>query len=130
MKNAINSHQFNSWTTRVTSEPEFSRFFQIHNITSIPDSVQKCCTICDWSFTDIMTHATCDCTCTAHLREILFNIIIENFNLHHYVELSFYDSDSLFCVLLGKPQLQMPDKVLCEFRFFVLYSHCKSNCRI
>lgn len=140
---AINSTQQGLWQTRITSDRDFSRFHQIHSsvavaniwkwppstselrtsfliaklIVTIPTSYNNDCKLCHKSFSDVMMHSSCECPFTANQRDTFFELIIENFHLDLYVELSCYDSTSLYCVLLGKaPSTDFEDFGLSEFR--------------
>ena len=62
---------------------KFTDHFSLQNYGQLYNTLRlEFCTICDRPFTDVCVHACCSCTLTEHLRDVLWNIIIENFDLN------------------------------------------------
>ena len=92
-------------------------FFIAKLIVTVPDTEVKDCNLCHCSFLDVMMHSSCECSHTADQRNIFFDLIIENFPLDLYVELSYYNPGVLYCVMLGKqPSTELVKSELNDFR--------------
>ena len=131
------------WLIHINSDNDFKRFKYIHKsvsaahvwkfpsnsseirtalfigklISTAPTHVFKFCEICDRPFTDVFVHACFGCTCTSNMHSTWMGLIIENFCLDLYVELSECDDDSLYTICLGKnPSTMLSDPDLESFK--------------
>ena len=144
--NCVQSVQTNEWTNRVSSDSDFARFRLIHDsikiwkpwsnfnsandlrnsyfiaklVTEIPNRVDGLCRICKRQYFDIFVHVCCNCTVTQILQDTWFDIVIENFDLQLYLEISQYCEEQLYQVLLGK----LPITPLTEVEQTLFYKLC------
>ena len=128
MSFGVHSFQQQSWTSGITADPDFSRFINIHNavstaniwsyptssselrtafciaklISTVPDSNVKICRLCEKQYTDIFVHMCCNCPHSFEIQNIWWDLIIEIFCLELFVELSSYEDEVLYQILLGK----------------------------
>ena len=125
---SVDEKQSQFWLNRIESDSNFSRFRYIHKsvsfpnfwitaqtfhdirnsyfitklITSIPNSTEDACCVCKKDFTDVYLHACCACICTFQNRDLWWNMIIENYQLKLFCELSEYEDEIIFQILLGR----------------------------
>ena len=141
--NAIHSTETESWNIRTTTNIDFARFIQIHSsvnkacvwtlpsncaelrtaffiaklIATVPDNTIKTCQLCNQTFKEIFVHVCCICSHTFEIRDIWWDMIIENFTLDLYTELSGLDDETLYCILLGKfPNTPLDNEDIENFR--------------
>lgn len=99
------------WTfTTNCSELRTAKFFA-KLISSVPNSNEQSCEIYKRVCKDIFIHASLSCPSTSEMCSIWWDLIIEKFPVELYAELSEYDEESFFRILLGKD----PSIDLCTF---------------
>ena len=125
------AYQQQSWTSRVTADSDFSCFINIQNavskakicsyptnstdlhtaffmakfISTVPDFNVKICRLCKKQYIDMFEPVCCNCPYSFEIQNIWWDLIIENFCLGLYVELSSYDDEALYQILLEKKTL-------------------------
>ena len=158
----VNEQQSVNWLNRIALDDNFMRFRNIHKTVSmtnfwkkaqsfaeirnsyfitklladIPNSSGDKCVECENDFSDVYVHACCSCICTLELRELWWGIIIENFPLQLYSELSEYDDEEIYQILLGRIPLNLSVEHseferLCHahvFQCLALYGRCVRLC--
>ena len=72
------------------------------------------CVACKNYFDDVYVHACCSCICTTGLHDLWWDMIIENFSLQLYCDLSEYDDKDVHQILLGR----IPSDVIAEHAEF------------
>jgi hypothetical protein len=80
-------------------------------MTDIPNNTEGICVVCNRHFSDIFVHACCSCPSTKALQEAWWDMMIEHFNLDLYVEISQYDNEQRYQILLGKKPLTDIDEL-------------------
>ena len=134
---AVNETHANEWSLRISSDNDFIRFRNIHRsvelanvwkyskcsrdiqnsffitklITDIPNNTEGICVVCNRHFSDIFVRACCSCPSTQALQEAWWDMMIEHFNLDLYVEISQYDNEQRYQILLGKKPLTDIDEL-------------------
>jgi hypothetical protein len=58
--------------------------------------------LCNRQFSDIFLHACCSCPGAQFLLKTWWDMIIEHFNLDLYVEISQYDNEQRYHILIVK----------------------------
>ena len=125
---AIKVKHDTEWLNRIKTSSDFCRFRDIHSsiciakiwtfpnnsselrtayfvaklLATVPVHTEQFCGICNRTFDDLIVHACVSCQGTQDLRNEWWDIIIENFPLKFYVELSELDNEQLFRIMLGK----------------------------
>lgn len=125
---AVNQKHDNDWQARINLDNDFNRFREIHFsvsiasvwqfptkcselrtakfiaklISSVPDRNEQSCDICKRVCKDIFIHASLSCPSTSEMSSIWWDLLIEQFPVELYAELSECDEESLFRILLGK----------------------------
>ena len=78
--------------------------------------------LCNRQFSDIFFHACCSCPGAQFLQKTWWDMIIEHFNLDLYVEISQYDNEQRYHVLLGeKPTTDINEL---DYERFLKLFHC------
>ena len=129
VKCSVNEVQHANWSHRINTDDDFNRFrkiiqtveiapflknatsySEIRNsyfvtklLTDLPNSTPGTCPICNRIFSDMYVHACCNCSGTRTLQNIWWDLIMENFSVHLFVELNALDEEQLYQCLLGKP---------------------------
>lgn len=97
----VNFAQF--WTNSKSCHEIRTSFLITKLLTDIPNDFDiKLCNICNQQFSDLYVHVCCSCNCTFKLRDLLWDVITENFTLDLFVELYSYDEEHLYQTLLGR----------------------------
>ena len=90
--------------------------------TDIPNNTEGICVVCNRHFSDIFVHACCSCPSTQVLQEAWWDMMIEQFNLDLYVEISQYDNEQRYQILLGKKPRTDIDEL--DYERLLKLCHC------
>ena len=84
------------WSYPTNSSELRTAFFITKLISTVPDSNVKICRLCEKQYTDIFVHVCYNCQYSVEIQIIWWDLIIENFCLELYVELSSYEDEVLY----------------------------------
>jgi hypothetical protein len=84
------------WSYPTNSSELRTAFFITKLISTVPDSNVKMCRLCEKQYTDIFVHVCYNCQYSVEIQIIWWDLIIENFCLELYVELSSYEDEVLY----------------------------------
>ena len=85
------------WSYPTNSTELHAAFFIAKLISTVPDSNVKIFRLYEKQYTDIFVHVCC-----FEIQNIWWDLILGNFCLELYVELSSYEDEVLYKILLGK----------------------------
>ena len=91
-------------------------------MTDIPNNTEGICVVCNIHFSDIFVHDCFSCPSTQALQEAWWNMMIEHFNLDLYVEISQYDNEQRYQILLGKKPRTDIDEL--DYERLLKLGHC------
>lgn len=127
VKKSIHNHHTEEWRSRTENDPDFRMFKVFHNTVSPirlwkfefsfdevpfirllaklwtipPMYIDQNCRICQCTYNNQFQHAALGCPSTAFVRDSFYNSLINNFDVHLYVELSQLRDEVLYYILLG-----------------------------
>lgn len=127
VKQSIHHQHTEEWRNRMEADPDFRIFKIFHNIISPiklwkfdfsfdevplirflaklwtipPIYLGQTCRVCQETYDNQYQHAVLGCPSTTCIRDSFFDNLINNFDVHLYVELSQLSEDILYFILLG-----------------------------
>ncbi|KAJ8307579.1 hypothetical protein KUTeg_014868 [Tegillarca granosa] len=107
-------------------ELQLARF--IAKLTVVPRQTENVtCEHCERQYNDLLSHALCSCVKTEFYRNILFQVVLDNFHINLSTELASYDEETLTQILLGrKSQTTLSPPDLKHF-LFICFTYVKAS---